>query len=233
MRRSFALAVILVLAAAAAVLLAGIGRAPAAARGDAATPSSITTSGHGIVTQAPDRATVTAGVETQAATASAALAENAQLATAVVAALRAAGGSDLQTQQVSLYPRTDSGGQVVGYTADDTISATSPVAGAGRLVDAAVAAGANTISGPSLDLSARDALYREALGKAVADARAKAEEIAKAGGLALGAVTAVVEGQAAGSPVPFAADSARSAATPVEPGSEDVTADVTVTFGVR
>ncbi len=232
MRRSFALVVVFALAAGAAVLLSGIGRAPAA-RGDAAAPSSITTSGHGVVSQAPDRATVTAGVETQAATASAALAENARLATAVAAALRAAGGSGLQTQQVSLYPRTSSGGEVVGYTADDAISATSPVAGAGRLVDAAVGAGANTISGPSLDLSTRDSLYREALGKAVDDARAKAEELAKAGGLALGAVTTVVEGQAAESPVPFAADAARSAATPVEPGSEDVTADVTVTFGIR
>src|SRR3954449_11861019 len=88
-----------------AVAFAGVGR-PEAAHGDVATPDTVTTVGHGVVTVAPDRATVTAGVHTQAASASAALAQNAKLMSSVVAALEAAGGQNLQTQQVSLYPQT-------------------------------------------------------------------------------------------------------------------------------
>src|SRR5665213_947681 len=101
---------------------AGIGR-PEAARGDTAMSDTVTTLGHGVITIAPDQATVTAGVHTQAASASAALAENARLMNAVVAALKAAGGQELQTQQVSLYPQTDPQGQVNAYVADNSVSA--------------------------------------------------------------------------------------------------------------
>jgi uncharacterized protein YggE len=226
----------LVLIAAAVLVVAalvGIGR-PEAARGEVATPDTVTTLGHGVITVAPDEATVNAGVHTQAASASAALEENAKLMNAVVAALKAAGGQDLQTQQVSLYPQTNQQGQVSAYVADNSVSAKSKIAGAGALVDAAVGAGANTVSGPTLGVSDRDARYRSALGKALDDARLKAEALAKAGGFGVGPVSSVTEGQSAGTPVPLA-DSAmtKSASTPIEPGTQDVTADVTVTFRIR
>jgi uncharacterized protein YggE len=223
-------AAVLVIAA-----VAGIGR-PEAARGEVATPDTVTTIGHGIVTVAPDEATVTAGVHTQAASASAALAANARLMTAVVAALRAAGGRELQTQQVSLYPQTDPKGQVTAYVADNSVSAKTKIADAGALIDAAVGAGANNVSGPSLSVSDRDARYRDALGKAVADARLKAEALAKAGGFAVGPISSVSE-QSAGGPTPvFQASGgavAKDAATPIEPGTQDVAADVSVTFRIR
>ena len=224
-----ALAVAALLAAAA---LAGIGR-PEAARGDAASPDTVTTNGHGVVTVVPDEATVTAGVQTRAATAAAALAANARLMDAVVAALRAAGGTRLQTQQVALYPQTNEQGDVTGYLADDSMSARTKIAGAGALIDAAVGAGANTVSGPALDVSDRDALYRQALAKAVADARRKAEAIAQAGGFAVGAVSSVTEGANEAQPVAFGALAKRDAATPIEPGTQDVAADVTVSFKMR
>src|SRR5438270_13882093 len=107
----------LVLIAAAVLVVAalvGIGR-PDAARGEVATPDTVTTLGHGVITVAPDEATVTAGVHTQAASAAAALAENAKLMNAVVAALQAAGGENLQTQQVSLFPQTSPHGEVTAY----------------------------------------------------------------------------------------------------------------------
>jgi uncharacterized protein YggE len=214
--------------------LAGIGR-PEAAHSEVATPDTVTTLGHGVVTLAPDEATVTAGVHTQAASASAALAENAKLMNAVVAALKAAGGEKLQTQQVSLYPQTDPQGQVTSYVADDSVSATAKIAGAGTLIDAAVAAGANTVSGPALSVSDRDARYRDALGKAVEDARLKAEALAKAGGFGVGPVSSVTE-QAANGPVPVfqaVGTAAKTDSTPIEPGTQDVTADVLVTFRIR
>ena len=125
-------------------------------------------------------------------------------------------------------------GDVTGYLAEDSMSARTKIAGAGALIDAAVGAGANTVSGPALDVSDRDALYRDALAKAVADARGKAEAIAQAGGFAVGAVSTVVEGASETPPVrTFAALAKRDAATPIEPGTQDVAADVTVSFRMR
>jgi len=233
MRRVLILTAPLAAAVLAVVVFAAVGRTSAAS-GDITAADVVTTTGHGDITAVPDRATITAGVHTEAATAADALSENAKLANAVVAALKAAGGSDLQTQQVSLSPQTDNGGHVTGYAADDSISASSGVAAAGGLIDAAVGAGANTVSGPTLDLSQQDDLYRQALAKAVQDARAKAEALGRAGGFAVGPVSTVVESAPDSAPVPYAAIAkSADASTPVEAGTQDVTADVTVTFAIR
>ena len=134
-RLSFiALAALVILAAAS---LIGVAR-PEAARGDTTQTDLVTTIGHGVVTAVPDEATVTAGVRTDGATAAAALEANSTTMNAVVAALKQAGGDELQTQQVSLYPQTNEQGEVTGYSAQNTVSAKSDVAGAGALIDAAV-----------------------------------------------------------------------------------------------
>jgi uncharacterized protein YggE len=224
------LAAVLVIGAAAA--LAGVGR-PGSAHGGTGAPGTVTASGHGAVTLVPDQGTITAGVHTQAASAADAMAQNARRMNDVVAALERAGGKDLQTQQVSLYPQTANDGTITGYAADNSVAATSAIADTGALVDAAVAAGANNVDGPTLSISNRDAAYRDALQKAVADARAKAQALAQAGGFGVGAVASVAEQSAA--PVPLverAAALGADAATPVEPGTQDVTADVTVTFRI-
>jgi uncharacterized protein YggE len=230
--KRISLPLVLAAAAVAVAAFAGVGR-PEAARGDTgATPDTVTTVGHGVVTVAPDQASISAGVHTQAATAADALAQNAKLMNAVIDALKQAGGKDLQTQQVSLYPQSDQSGNVTGYTADNSVSASTSIAGAGALVDAAVAAGANTVSGPTLSVSAEDGRYRDALKKALEDARAKAQALAEAGGFGVGPVSVVAEQPRAPQPV-FAADAAAKEATPIEPGTQDVTADVTVTFRIR
>lgn len=234
MRRSLSLVLVAAFAAFIVVALAGVGR-PESARGDTTAPDTVSTTGHGVVTAVPDQATVTAGVHTQAASASAALAQNATLMNAVVAALKAGGGTELQTQEVSLYPQSDDQGKVTGYTADNSVSANSKIADAGALIDAAVGAGANTVSGPSLDVSGRDELYRDALKKAVVDARAKAVALGEAGSFGVGPVSSVTEVGSAPQPV-FAAQTATAAmdaTTPVEPGTQDITADVTVTFRIQ
>jgi uncharacterized protein YggE len=213
---------------------AGVAR-PEPAHGDSTQTDTVTTNGHGVITAVPDEATVAAGVRTDGASAAAALTANAAKMNAVIAALKAASGDEIQTQEVSLYPTTDPQGKVTGYTAQNTVSAKAKIAGAGALVDAAVGAGANTVDGPSLTLSDQDALYRDALKKAVSDARAKALALADAGGFGVGPVSTVVEQSAAGQPV-FArpvALAAKDASTPIEPGTADVTADVTVTFTIR
>ena len=216
------------------VAFAGVAR-PDSARGDSTQTDTVTTNGHGVITAVPDEATVSAGVRTDGATAAAALAANATKMNALIAALKAANGDELQTQQVSLYPTTDQQGKVTGYTAQNTVSAKAKIAAAGALIDAAVGAGANNVDGPSLTLSDQDALYRDALKKAVQDARAKAVALADAGGFGVGPVSTVVEQGAAAQPVfaRAAALGAKDASTPIEPGTTDVTADVTVSFTIR
>jgi hypothetical protein len=214
--KRFSLALIAAAVALVAIaVLAGVGR-PEAARGDTGVVAdSVTTTGHGVVTVAPDEATVTAGVHTQAATAAEALSQNSARMNAVIAALEKHGGKDLQTQQVSLYPQSREDGTITGYS------------------DAAVGAGANTVGGPTLSVSDQDARYRDALKKAVDDARAKALALADAGGFGIGPVSTVVE-QTSSAPQPLFARVAKdaAAATPIEPGTQDVTADVTVTFAI-
>src|SRR5829696_5901523 len=112
-----------VLLAAAAV--AGVAR-PEAARGETAAQSrTVTTLGRGVVTTVPNVATISAGVQTEAVTAAAALAENARRMERVIAALKGAGGEKLQTQQVSIYPRMDNRQHVTGYVAANGVCATT------------------------------------------------------------------------------------------------------------
>jgi uncharacterized protein YggE len=225
----------LVLAAAA---LAGVAQPHFAhtAAGAAATSRTITVTGSGRTTVVPDRASFQFGVDTRADTAKDALSRNAAAASAVIAALKAAGVSsdDLQTVGVSLSTRTTpDGNTIVGYTASNSVSAEVSLARAGGLVDAAVSAGADSVSGPSLDSSDRDALYRDALRKAVADAQANAQVLASAAGLQLGAVQTVQEG-ASPQPLPYASSPAYDAAAsePIEPGTQEIDATVTVTYSV-
>jgi uncharacterized protein len=218
-----------------AVALGAVVR-PGSAHGSAAQPTDgITVSGTGTGRAAPDQATFSFGVQTEGASAKGALDANSAKMALVIAALKRAGVAekDLQTQDVSVMPRQDDTGQISGYFANNSVQAlVRKLASAGTVVDAAVAAGANQSSGPSFDQSARDAIYRSALRAAVADARSKAEALAAESNASLGRVTRIIEGFAGG-PVPIygraLADSAK-ASTPIEPGTQEVQATVTVTF---
>lgn len=216
--------------------LGGVARPEAAQSADEATPAGLTVTGLGSVRTVPDRASFSFGVETQAATARAALTQNAAEAKKLLDALRAAGiaAADLQTSQVSLNPRTDERGTgIVGYSAITTVTATlRDLSRAGAVVDAAVDAGANTVSGPSLTRGDTDAQYRQALRLAYADARTKAEALAAAAGKTLGAVTAIVEGSSGSVPYAVAKDAAASTAVEIAPGTQSVDAVVTVTFAL-
>ena len=229
--KRIALAAGLVLATA---LLAGVLRPEGASAVDPARATdSVTVTGTGTVTAVPDRAEISAGVETRAPTARGALQGNATAMEKVLAALRARGGRDVTTQTVSLSSAFDDQGRADGFVASNIASAETTLAGAGALIDAAVAAGANTIYGPSLSRSDADALYRDALEKAVADAKARAELLAKAAVRELGRVTAIVESGAVESPFVAKAEAARDASTPVVSGPQETMATVSVTYELR
>ena len=191
----------------------------------------ITVTGDGSVTTVPDRATFNFSIETRAKTATAALTQNSNDAAAVIAALKAAGVSsaNLQTSQVSLMPQSSQDGTtIVGYVASNGVTVRTPLANAGKMVDAAVGAGANGVSGPSLDVSDQDALYRDALHKAVDDAKLKAQSLADAAGLSLGGAVTITEGGSS-APMPVA-DKMSAVGTPIEAGTQEIQASVTVTY---
>jgi uncharacterized protein YggE len=220
---------------AALAALAGVA-VPGSAGSATSSGRTVTVTGSASVTTVPNRASFSFGVTTQGKTAVGALAENAGEIRKVIEALKAAGvaPAEISTQYVSLSPRYSNDGEtILGYTASNVVSATvKDINHAGSLVDAAVGAGANQVDGPSLTRSDTSALYRTALKAAVADARKKAAAIASASGARLGVVRSVTEGSSAPTPVPLSAKAAAPESTPVEPGTQEIDASVTVVFGL-
>lgn len=216
--------------------LALVVAAVVAPRAGAAVSRTITVQGTGIVTTVPDQADFSFGVSTTAQTAKSALSANAARMNRLIAALKAAGiaPADIQTAEISLSPNTNQdGSKILNFTASDSVTVkTKAIANAGSIVDAAVSAGANLVDGPSLGPSDQLALQRKALQAAVADARARAQAIASAAHVKLGAVQSVTESSS--SPVTFspAPKASAVATTPVEPGSVQTEEDVTVVYAI-
>jgi uncharacterized protein YggE len=229
--RRIALAACLLVAAAA---VAGVAR-PEGARGvDGSTQAgdSITVAGNGSVVAVPTTALFSFGVDVRAATARAALAANAREMRQVIAAVKSTGGRQVGTQSVSLSQVLGQNGEVSGFAASNVVTAIADVDRAGAVIDAAVDAGANQVNGPTMSVADQGKLYRQALKAAVADARLSAETLAAAAGRSLGKVTSVVESGGA-TPVPmFEKAAASDAGTPIEAGTSETTASVTVTFAL-
>jgi uncharacterized protein len=196
-------------------------------------PGGITVQGTGTASAAPTKAQLGFGVESRADTAKAALAANSAAMRKVIAAVKAAGGDELQTQSVWLSPWQDENGPS-GYVATNTVSATIAVGKVGALIDAGVEAGANQVSGPAMTVDDQDELYREALKEAVEQARGHARTLADATGVDLGRVTAVVESGTAVQPPVMMREglAAADSSTPIEPGKQEVSATVSVTFAI-
>ena len=225
------------------VLAAMLLAVPAAAQAPAAPTETVSVSGTGRVELAPDRAVFTVGVQTTAPTVAAALQENNARAAAIIAALKRLGAGDreIRTSQVSIDPQQEQqpgrAPKVAGYQVSNSITVVrEDPSAAGKFLQAAVDAGANTVSGLSFTVSdparGRDA----ALPAAVADARAKAELLARAAGRTLGRVVAIAEGAGERPPVPylFATRMAeKSAEIPVETGTEELSFTVSVVFELR
>ena len=220
----------LVVVGTAVVAFAGVGR-PDLAGGASEPTGGITVTGTGTVQSVPDQAQFSLGVQTDGPTAREALAANSERMRRVLAALFAAGVAkgDVETQDVSVsksYPGN-------GYSADNSVSVTiRRLAKAGSILDAASNAGANDVYGPTLARSDQDGLQAKALQEAVGNARVKARVLAEAAGVRLGSVTAISEGGSEPMPVYEAALAQRSPSAPIEPGKQQTSATVTVTFAI-
>jgi uncharacterized protein YggE len=190
--------------------------------------------GTATATVVPDTALFTFGLETKATTAKAALADNGGRMRRVIAALLRTGVAkdDIQTQDVSVYARQNEHGDVVGFSANNSVAVTvRRLVKAGAVVDAAVGAGATETSGPQLSRSGTE-LTQQALRDAFVNARAKAETLARQAGASLGEARRIEESTQAPEPVPLYRAAMLDAATPIEPGTQQARATVTVTFSL-
>jgi uncharacterized protein len=199
----------------------------------------VTVQGHAQVTGRPDTATVVLGVETQGATSAEALAQNSQQAQAIIQKLRDLGVAerDIQTSSFSIYPVYGADGrQVEGYRVANTVSVTvRQLDGAGALLDQVVQAGANSVQGISFSVADPKALLDQARQQAVADAQARADLLARAGGASVGQLLSINEAGVAQPPVPvlMRAEVMQAADVPVQPGEQVFGVDVQVTFELQ
>lgn len=233
------------ISAATALAAAGL-TAPGWAQAPTAVPAPILTDStlldvvaEGRTARVPDLAMISAGVTTQAPTASAALADNAQRMARVFAALKKSGiaARDITTTAVGLsaqfrYPENQPA-VLTGYQASNTVAVRfRDIAASGAILDMLVAQGANQIEGPSLSFADPDAALDEARTDAVKRARARAELYARAAGMTVARLVSISEASAASpSPGPVLYASAkRSADTVIMPGESTVTATITVRF---
>jgi len=200
----------------------------------------IVVTGNGESKADPDMATVTVGVQAQNANAKAAQEQVNRVATAIRdAALKIVGDRKfLQTSNLSIYPQYGQNGRVTGYTASNTITVrVEDLTKVGDVVDAATSNGANRIDGIGFGLKNPKSARAESLKDAVADARSKAEAIASAMGVTLGAPLEVIEG-GYNVPMPMArmgmADAMEmKAGAPVEAGQLSVGSSVTIRYSFR
>ena len=227
----------LALGAAALAVVAVGGATGSASAAAAAGPRSITAIGAGAALSTPNRAAFSFGVTTQARSAAAALNGCSTDMRKVIDALKRAGvaARDIQTSSVSLSPRYSANGEdIAGFTASNTVNATiRNVSRSGAVIDAAVGAGANQVYGPSFTRSDEAVLYRRALAAAVANARGKAQTLARAGKVRLGRVLSIIESSTGPVPLAEKAAAARDVGAPIEPGTQRIEASVTVEFAVR
>ncbi|MGE0531506.1 MAG: SIMPL domain-containing protein [Hyphomonadaceae bacterium] len=191
----------------------------------------------------PDMAIVNLGVTTEGQTAAAALAENARRMTALTAALRRAGVAerDIQTSNVSVYPQQVYGeGQaprITGYQANNSVTVkVRRIDNTGRVIDAAVGAGGNTVNGVSFTHADPDAQLDVARRDAIAEARRRAELYANALGMRVNRIVSVSEGGGYAPPMPVALERFQAqdaAATPISPGEIETRVSVNVMFELR
>jgi uncharacterized protein YggE len=205
----------------------------------------ITVVGEGKVSIEPDIARVSIGVETMKNTVQEASAENKTTVEAVLAALRAQGieDKDIQTSGFSIYaerygpegplPEGD-----VRYRVSNNVAVViRNLENVGTVLDAAVEAGANNIYGVEFALDDTSAVESDARQKAIADAKAKAEDIATLSSLTLGEVVSVSEiiGTGSGFYAGNFAEQSRmmgGGGAPIQPGQLELVMQLQVVYAI-
>ena len=204
----------------------------------------VVVSGEGLVKSAPDQAWVTLVVESRSRNSRDAQSQTSQTMTAVQQKLAGAGIPKDAIRTIAVDLNIDAewvnGRQVPkGYVSRNVIEVRiDDVAKVGEVMDVAVASGVTAVQGVRFDLKQRESLEREALKRATADARQRAEAAAAGAGRAIDRVIRVEEPGARPMPPPqpmmmmrqVAADQAQ---TPVVAGEIEIRANVTLTATLK
>lgn len=237
------------MAALAALAVSPAGAQDARDRGNREEPRLITVSGQAEIRLKPDLITLSIGVEERGEDVAGPRTRAAAKAQDIIRALTARGvkQSEIQTSRFSVNRQweqepnvaADRDGRMRGkwviVVANTVTVRTEQIDKAGDLLDAAVAAGSNNINGPFFGLKDDENAKRDALAAAVANARAKADVVAKASGVTIVGLQSLSEG-ASYSPRPmmrmeaFAGDMGSAPSTPIESGEVVVSSNVTAAF---
>jgi uncharacterized protein len=195
----------------------------------------VTVTGEATIAVAPDSAMIRIGVSSQDKTAREASDANARQMTAVLVAIKGnnIADRDIQTSRLSLQPQYDpnkSGtARLTGFQATNQVTVRiRDIANLAAVLDSAIAAGANEMSGIEFIVSEQSKLLDRARDDAIADAHRKAELYAKAAGSRLGHVVAISEEGSTPPPRPMQA--LRAGAVPISPGEQTLRAAVTVSY---
>ncbi|HWN98857.1 MAG TPA: SIMPL domain-containing protein [Blastocatellia bacterium] len=240
MIRSRILKAVLIIFAAAAAPAEELAQEPAARP----LRSTIRVTGEATVSTNPDQAEINIGVVTQAATGQAAASQNAQKQDAVLAELRKMMGAaaDIKTISYSLspnyrYPKEGGQPSITGYTATNIVQVkTGNLTQVGKIIDVVTQSGANTIQSLRFKLKDEQVVRAQALGEAAIKARGKADALASALGLKILRVLQIEEAGVA-TPMPintraYMAEANAAVSTPVEPGTIEVHATITLTVEI-
>lgn len=196
----------------------------------------ISVSGTGSISIAPDISYINFGVFVEDKDPQVAMDSMALKANKIVTALQKAGikKEDIKTTNISLYPvyswDKETGKQnLEGYRASESFTVKTGLDTVGKILALVNANGANEISGISFDTSNKESLKLQAIEKAMEDARAKAEAALKGTNYKItGIKTIAVESS---SPVyPVYKNIAAAESIPVEGGTVSVDASVSVVF---
>jgi len=194
---------------------------------------------------APDLAEIYIAVETNASTAQEAQQKNAQIMEAVVAAIKAQGVDSVSTEGYNVYQQTDyyvmpekNREPNKYYQATNRVKVqVKDFDKVGPVVDAAVAAGANRVDSISFQLTDDKKLEskRDAITKAGAEAKAKAQALADSVGANLGKLVSVNENSYDTYPRQYMTVAAfeKAADTPIEAGRVAVSATVNVQYEIK
>ena len=235
---------IMILPAAAAALALSACGAASVAPGEREAARTLSVTGNGEASGSPNLAIVSIGVETEGASAAAALKQNAAQMNATIEKLKARGvaDKDMQTQNLSVNPRYNyeenrSPPKIVGYVATNMLSVKlRNLETAGAIIDETVAEGANSLGGLSFGFADPKPLMNAAREDAVMDARARAELLASAAGVSLGPIVLIQDGYAAPPPMPYMESrmmAADAKSSPVAAGESTFSASVTIIYEIR
>ena len=205
----------------------------------------IVVGGTGRVAVQPDLADLRLGVSVARPTVAAARAEAAATMEAILRSVTEMGTErrDIRTTLLSVQPRYDyrdgKAPKLTGYELANVVEVTiRDLDRVGDVVDGALGAGATSMDGLSFRVADPAPAEREARIRAMAAARASADVLAEAAGLAILGVADVVEGDVPRPPTPRhkaerMAMVTADMGTPVESGSMEIAVTVTVTYRAR